>query len=298
MAYLIEKAGSADLVRDVAASTNFARIWQLADISELVDWVEANGLTLAEAAGIQPSYCGQFAGCVCDYVCLPDTLLEGVVSASEQTLGVVGVYGVDVGIVPGDSVPITTNFIASAGDLVLAKYGCDASFVGGGGSASSVEVSYTVINGSADLGGGCRILERFAPAPGPVPKDVVIQALLGECKNVLGAFDPAWTEWVGTCEGGAGGTGPATSTAGIGGAGGGGAPGVGGAPIGTGGLGGPPGADDGGGRSIPAMHTTVPGGGCACGVESGSVESGLGVLLLSVGSALLVRRVKTRGRSR
>lgn len=62
MAYLIQQSGSGDLVSRVAATANNARIPELAGDRELVAWLDANGLTLAEAARVQPSY--DDGGCV------------------------------------------------------------------------------------------------------------------------------------------------------------------------------------------------------------------------------------------
>ena len=58
MAHLIEQSGHGDLVARVAATANNARIPELAGDSALVAWLDANGLTLAEAARVQPSYDG------------------------------------------------------------------------------------------------------------------------------------------------------------------------------------------------------------------------------------------------
>jgi len=56
MAYLIEQSGRGDLVARVAATNNNARIRELKGDPELVAWLDANGLTAAEAARIQPAY--------------------------------------------------------------------------------------------------------------------------------------------------------------------------------------------------------------------------------------------------
>ena len=56
MAYLIERSGEKDLVARIAASRNLSRIRDLADDAELAAWLVRNGLTLAEAARIQPQY--------------------------------------------------------------------------------------------------------------------------------------------------------------------------------------------------------------------------------------------------
>ena len=58
MAYLIEATGDDGraLVARVATADNYAHLADLATDAELSRWLAANGLTLAEAAAIQPSY--------------------------------------------------------------------------------------------------------------------------------------------------------------------------------------------------------------------------------------------------
>ena len=56
MAHLIAQSGGAGLVARVAATANNARVPELAGDSALVAWLDANGMTLAEAARVQPSY--------------------------------------------------------------------------------------------------------------------------------------------------------------------------------------------------------------------------------------------------
>lgn len=58
MAYLIAESGREDLVERVAATRNNARIPELADDAELVAWLKDAGLSLDEAARIQPWYDG------------------------------------------------------------------------------------------------------------------------------------------------------------------------------------------------------------------------------------------------
>jgi hypothetical protein len=58
-AYLIEQTGNEDLVLRIAATRNNARASELKDDPAVRRWLAANGITLAEAARIQPSYgCG------------------------------------------------------------------------------------------------------------------------------------------------------------------------------------------------------------------------------------------------
>jgi len=58
MAYLIERSGRSDIVDNVATTRNNAYIRDLADDPGLIAWLDSVGLTVAEAARIQPSYGG------------------------------------------------------------------------------------------------------------------------------------------------------------------------------------------------------------------------------------------------
>jgi len=77
MAHLIETFGGAVLVARVAATANHAYVRELAADPELRAWLDAHGLTVAEAARIQPSYeaavgqqCGASRWCTTD-LCMP-----------------------------------------------------------------------------------------------------------------------------------------------------------------------------------------------------------------------------------
>ena len=56
MAHLIERTGGAAIVARIAAARNLEYIPQLASDPELVAWLDGSGLTLDEAARIQPGY--------------------------------------------------------------------------------------------------------------------------------------------------------------------------------------------------------------------------------------------------
>lgn len=56
MAYLIAKSGHASLVERVANARNNAYIAELANDAELLEWLRSAGLTIDEAARIQPMY--------------------------------------------------------------------------------------------------------------------------------------------------------------------------------------------------------------------------------------------------
>lgn len=54
--YLLARAGREDIVRRVSAARNLARVPELADDPVLVAWLDRAGISLAEAARIQPTY--------------------------------------------------------------------------------------------------------------------------------------------------------------------------------------------------------------------------------------------------
>lgn len=56
MASLIERSGSPELVQRIATTRNLARVRELADEEALVAWLDTHGMTLDEAARVQPSY--------------------------------------------------------------------------------------------------------------------------------------------------------------------------------------------------------------------------------------------------
>jgi hypothetical protein len=66
MAHLLELGGERALVARIRRERNLARVRELADEPRLRAWLAAAGLTLPEAAAIQPVYCGPAApDCVC-----------------------------------------------------------------------------------------------------------------------------------------------------------------------------------------------------------------------------------------
>lgn len=58
MAYLVDRSGRGDIVDHIAKSRNNAYIRNLTDDREIVAWLDASGLSVGEAARIQPEYGG------------------------------------------------------------------------------------------------------------------------------------------------------------------------------------------------------------------------------------------------
>ncbi len=56
VAYLLQRSGRESLVSEVASTDNNVYAWELADDPRFSEWLDETGLTLAEAARIQPGY--------------------------------------------------------------------------------------------------------------------------------------------------------------------------------------------------------------------------------------------------
>lgn len=63
VAYLLQRSGREDLVREIASADNNVYAWELADDTRFSEWLDETGLTLEEAAKIQPNYGPD--GCPC-----------------------------------------------------------------------------------------------------------------------------------------------------------------------------------------------------------------------------------------
>jgi hypothetical protein len=143
MAYLIERSGRRDLVDRVAVTRNNAFIPELAGDPELRAWLDSVGLSVAEAARIQPSY-GPFPNVPEDQAvsanyALTSILVSGsslttlglnLISPSKST-GWAGVLAGSAGIIAGavnldgndgtDKVA-AANMIAGGGALAVGLY--------------------------------------------------------------------------------------------------------------------------------------------------------------------------------
>jgi hypothetical protein len=78
MAHLMELGGAGDLVAEVARENNQAYVEELARDARVVAWLRAAGLTVEEAARIQPQYCTTAASCFCN-VTRDSAVWEGTV---------------------------------------------------------------------------------------------------------------------------------------------------------------------------------------------------------------------------
>ncbi|MDE2942723.1 MAG: hypothetical protein OXT63_00760 [Gemmatimonadota bacterium] len=65
VAYLLQRSGRENLVREIAGADNNAYAWELADDGRFSEWLDEMGLTLEEAARIQPGY-ADYCLCIVD----------------------------------------------------------------------------------------------------------------------------------------------------------------------------------------------------------------------------------------
>lgn len=102
MAYLIAQSGRRDIVERVRSTRNNARIRELADDPVLVAWLKEAGLTVAEAARVQPAYGG------------PTDALSPVYAAASAGFTIVNAAGLIWNARRGQAAR-STGFLALAG---------------------------------------------------------------------------------------------------------------------------------------------------------------------------------------
>ena len=131
MAHLMEIGGASALVAEVAHENNHAYVEELASDLRVVAWLCAAGITVEEAARIQPAYCRTAAQCACASTYFG--LWEGTIVESADALR--DVYArVDVvhlpnrrldasALQPGESVGIGGASKLAVGTRVLVRQG-------------------------------------------------------------------------------------------------------------------------------------------------------------------------------
>jgi uncharacterized protein (TIGR03382 family) len=185
MAYLLEHGGQSELVAKIARERNYAYVRELADEPALLAWLDAAGLTVEEAAAIQPSYCSVLADCICggdfsfpNYAVPASGVLEGVTLANGK-VRVDAVYGDTHGITIGMEVGV---------DL--------------GGEAVGTPMLIPIDGASAQPFGAVRIEEDgvhcnsqgTGETPTLAPDDLIAAVQAADCRASLAAADDVWAE--------------------------------------------------------------------------------------------------------
>jgi hypothetical protein len=192
MAHLLEVGGEAALVDRIARERNNAWVRELADEPRLLAWLEAAGLTVDEAAAIQPSYCSAAYECICggdfsyvDYPVPAVGVLEGTVGADGK-MRVERTYGDPRGYQILDQVSLTATH--AEGTHVLVPL---TTAIPEGGEYGSV----VLVDGIYDC-----TSQGVSSAPGLEASGFVAAVMSSDCDGTLESIDPAWREQP-ECEG-------------------------------------------------------------------------------------------------
>lgn len=224
VAHLVEASGGAAQVADLAARRNLAYVDELAAEPGLLAWLDAAGISLAEAAAIQPGYSRVPSECVCGQewfnpappyavpaTAVLDVRVTGQVSGFEQ-LGVIdAIDGTTSAYAVGQTVRVrATNVFTAlpAGSVVLVPVGgpddrSRFNVLDGGygpppidGGMSNPQPPWTPTDAGPPLLGGY-VIDRGSVlcggAIGPLARADFHRAVTSPtCKAVLGALDPRW----------------------------------------------------------------------------------------------------------
>ena len=220
MAHLLEVGGEHELVQRIARERNNATIAQLADEPRLLAWLAAAGLTVQEAAAIQPFYCAEPSDCFCsaglfaplNFSSVPraslpriSSVVRGEVVAADplrQTVVVREIYGNCGALRLGDTVITQPSFDAVSfrahgiGQQVLAGISLD--------SEGHIRSQLYAVGVNPDDTVSCPSITRITLTP--TTQQVTAATLAGalQCQSVLEALDPRWAGRYGPfCEAGA-----------------------------------------------------------------------------------------------
>lgn len=151
MAYLIARSGRGDIVDRVALTRNNAFIAELADDAELRAWLDSVGLSVAEAARIQPEY-GYEPPSVAPEDAVSDDYALTSILASGTSLATLG-----LNLIAPNKATGWAGIIAGSVGVIAGGANLD-----GNGGTQTVAAANMVIGGGAIAAGLYRLL-----APGP-----------------------------------------------------------------------------------------------------------------------------------
>jgi hypothetical protein len=182
----MEVSGLGELVRHIATTDNVARVHQLARLPEVRAWLAASGLTLDEAARIQPEYCflSEAEVCFCDQGQLTNLAL-GIILRSDDTSADVRVQRVEgefPGLMTGDELSVMAS--GRVGQSILFSRDPESGVVS--------RVGWNLV-----IDGDVRCQLNQGTARRPVSVDTAFEALLAEgseCVGVLATDQSAWNQ--------------------------------------------------------------------------------------------------------
>jgi len=155
MAYLIASTGHNDIVEYVARRNNLAYIPQLAGDVRLRAWLDSTGLTVAEAARVQPSYGGGI--CLCPSPSPPPAVnrVSDVYFAASALATMASGGSLIINLAARDMTARTfrrtaaVGLVAGAGQFVLGAFAIHERGVGGFVGGANMAIGASSLVGSA-----------------------------------------------------------------------------------------------------------------------------------------------------
>jgi len=222
VAHLLDASGQSAVVDDIASRRNLAYVEELADEPALVAWLHAAGLTLAEAAAIQPGYRYQASDCICGSEWFgarppygtPATAVLDVQALESGPVNtpvpgvIVAVDGPASAYAVGQTVRVVVpNEPVSQGTIVLAPVGGPSTGIrfdipdagyGGPVDASADAAPPPPVDAGPPLLGGYALHANTIACPdvlGPLGRTQFIEAVRApSCETSLASIDPHWTQ--------------------------------------------------------------------------------------------------------
>jgi hypothetical protein len=154
MAHLLHVTGFDHVVERVRRAKNDVRIRELGSDAELLAWLLMVGMTLEEAARVQPTYCFVPKGeCLCDGAG-SEAVIEATVVSGKARVDVV--YGATTQVKQGDLVPTDYGYGFVEGDVLLggvrARVGDAGNDTGVDGGTASPNVVFTRLDRALSCG--------------------------------------------------------------------------------------------------------------------------------------------------
>lgn len=213
IAHLMEQSGAAALLGRVCEAHRYSFVPEMVDLPEVVAWLTLTGLTVEEAARIQPTYgCYRAARMVCEGLGLRpafqppvDAVIEVCASPQAPRDGAPGdsvvvhagaVYGASARHAVGDAVRVSPYALREGTNLLVMQ--------GDGPTARGVF--------PLDGDGRLAFFDALSGATLSLTREQLVQALLShDCVGALAAIDPRWRGE--RCDDGGGGAQPRPSAA-------------------------------------------------------------------------------------
>jgi len=207
MGELIYLSGETQLVEDVARTANSATIEELSADPRLTRWLTDNGITVAEAGRVQPSYSTPPAGCLCDVA--HDSLFRAVATENATLPTGGGFHMVEVELT--ERLSGSDDHAEGSLDLVQVRFAAtpgQSLLVGFEDFEGAVGVAYPTFDGDATV--ACSTTPRAVGAysgwstcraDSRVAFDVAVNAMQqpsSECRMALAQENPSLAR---TCEG-------------------------------------------------------------------------------------------------